>query len=160
MLHRARAHTTGATVFAYKVSNPERFGVVSFTKERIAVSIEEKPERPSSSYAVTGLYFYDNEVVKFAKTIQPSARGELEITSINQCYLEHGQLRVELLGRGFAWLDTGTCGSLMECRLPHGMQGQPKRSNRKIQRGAPDALSVPHRGGSTCEELRPAACSD
>ena len=114
MLRQAAARQKGATVFGYQVKDPERFGVVEFDEQQRVISIEEKPKHPKSNFAVTGLYFYDNDVIQIAKQVQPSERGELEITSINQAYLERGDLNVELLGRGFAWLDTGTQGSLLE----------------------------------------------
>lgn len=117
ILNNAVNRQSGATIFGYQVKDPKRFGVVSFDENKLATSIEEKPQNPRSNFAVTGLYFYDNDVVRIAKSIEPSQRGELEITTINQIYLEQGNLNVELLGRGFAWLDTGTHESLLEAAM-------------------------------------------
>jgi len=114
LLARADSQAQGATVFAYHVHDPERYGVVTFDASGKAISIEEKPSRPQSHYAVTGLYFYDNQVVNIAKSIRPSARGELEITTVNDVYLQQGQLSVQMMGRGYAWLDTGTYDSLLD----------------------------------------------
>lgn len=114
MLQQAVAQTSGATVFGYQVKDPHRFGVVEFNRAGKAISIEEKPQNPKSQFAVTGLYFYDNDVIGIAKSIQPSNRGELEITTVNEVYLNRGNLCVRRLGRGFAWLDTGTHESLLE----------------------------------------------
>jgi glucose-1-phosphate thymidylyltransferase len=117
ILKNAVSRQKGATVFGYQVNDPERFGVVEFDSSQKAISIEEKPKNPKSNFAVTGLYFYDNDVIEMAKQVKPSHRGELEITTLNQMYMERGDLHVELLGRGFAWLDTGTHESLLEAAM-------------------------------------------
>lgn len=114
MLNRAASNKEGATIFGYRVTDPQRFGVIGFDDDNRPISIEEKPEKPASDFAVTGLYFYDNKVIQIAKNLEPSARSELEITDVNRKYMEAGALQVELLGRGFAWLDTGTPESLLE----------------------------------------------
>jgi glucose-1-phosphate thymidylyltransferase len=114
MLQEASSKEKGATVFGYYVNDPERYGIVEFDKDRNVVSIEEKPKQPKSNYAVVGLYFYDNSVVDIAKSIKPSARGEIEITDVNKTYLERGELTVKLMGRGYAWLDTGTYDSMLD----------------------------------------------
>jgi glucose-1-phosphate thymidylyltransferase len=130
MLREAAKQHVGATVFGYQVKDPERFGVVEFDAQRKVVSLEEKPSKPKSNFAVTGLYFYDNDVIDIAKSVKPSARGELEITCINQVYLLRGSLSVELLGRGFAWLDTGTHESLLEAG--HFVETIEKRQGYKV----------------------------
>ena len=117
ILKSAANRNSGASVFGYQVKDPERFGVVAFDKNQKAISLEEKPKKPQSNFAITGLYFYDNDVIEMAKKVKPSYRGELEITTLNQMYLERGDLNVELLGRGFAWLDTGTHESLLEAAM-------------------------------------------
>jgi glucose-1-phosphate thymidylyltransferase len=130
LLRIANQREHGATVFAYHVKDPERYGVVEFNKEGNAISLEEKPKKPKSNYAVTGLYFYDNRAVEYAKKIKPSSRGELEITDLNQMYLENSSLSVESMGRGYAWLDTGTHESLLEAH--HFIQTVENRQGLKI----------------------------
>ena len=129
-LRKAASQESGATVFGYYVDDPERFGIVEFDKDGKAISIEEKPKNPKTNYCVTGLYFYDNRVVEYAKNLKPSARGELEITDLNRIYLENGELNVELLGQGFTWLDTGTHDSLVDAtNIVYTME---KHQHRKI----------------------------
>jgi glucose-1-phosphate thymidylyltransferase len=130
LLEAAHSRAVGATVFAYRVRNPMRYGVVEFDTQRRALSLEEKPVEPKSNFAVTGLYFYDNEAIKYAREITPSPRGELEITDVNKTYLEAGRLNVEILGRGFAWFDTGTHESLLDAS--HFVATLEGRQNTKI----------------------------
>ena len=148
-LREAAAKEHGATIFGYQVKDPERFGVVEFDAEQRVISIEEKPANTKSRYAVTGLYFYDNGVIKIAKAVKPSLRGELEITSVNQAYLERGDLHVQLLGRGFAWLDTGTHESLLEAgQFVHTIE---HRQGLKV--ACPEEIAY-HNGWINVDELR------
>jgi len=152
LLKNAVVRQEGATVFGYYVRDPERFGVVEFDADGNAVSIEEKPAQPKSNYAVTGLYFYDNEVVEIARSIRPSARGELEITSVNNVYLERGKLFVERLGRGYAWLDTGTHESMLDAaNFIHTIQ-----SRQGLQVACLPEIAF-HNGWMTADEIRRAA---
>jgi glucose-1-phosphate thymidylyltransferase len=150
LLGRATKHKLGATVFAYEVADPERYGVVAFDHSGKAISIEEKPKQPQSNWAVTGLYFYDNEVVRYASEVKPSHRGELEITDVNRRYLEAGNLHVEHMGRGYAWLDTGTTDSLLEAS--EFVATLERRQGLKV--GCPEEIALRMRY-VTLEELEP-----
>ena len=152
MLRQAAAQTSGATVFGYQVKDPHRFGVVEFDAKGKAISIEEKPVKPKSHFAVTGLYFYDNDVIEIAKSIQPSDRGELEITTVNEVYLKRGDLKVERLGRGFAWLDTGTYQSLLDAA--HFVETIESRQGYKI--ACLEEIAFNH-GWLSAEQLKQAA---
>lgn len=150
MLANAHRTTSGATVFAYEVRDPQRYGVVAFDTAGRAISLEEKPSAPKSDWAVTGLYFYDNDVLRHASSIKPSARGELEITDVNRCYLEAGKLSVQRMGRGFAWLDTGTCDSLLEaCQFVATLE---KRQGMKIS--CPEEIALRY-GYISVEQMEP-----
>lgn len=148
MLQDASAREHGATVFAYPVQDPERYGVVEFDAQKRAISVEEKPQKPKSRYAVTGIYFYDRQVVEIAKSLQPSPRGELEITDLNRRYLERGQLHTEVMGRGYAWLDTGTQDSLIEAAAF--IQTIEKRQGLKV--ACPEEIAY-HQGYITAAQM-------
>ena len=150
MLSNARSTASGATVFAYEVRDPERYGVVAFDAKGRATSLEEKPSAPKSNWAVTGLYFYDTDVLRYARSIKPSARGELEITDVNRCYLEAGKLSVQRMGRGFAWLDTGTYDSLLEaCQFVATLE---KRQGMKIS--CPEEIALRY-NFTSIEQMEP-----
>ncbi len=150
MLSNARGTASGATVFAYEVRDPERYGVVAFDAKGRATSLEEKPSAPKSNWAVTGLYFYDTDVLRYARSIKPSARGELEITDVNRCYLEAGKLSVQRMGRGFAWLDTGTYDSLLEaCQFVATLE---KRQGMKIS--CPEEIALRY-NFTSIEQMEP-----